>query len=200
MNNDRQIIHEIEDYLNNYMEDIFNDTCRGIQEDWLKGKKIIQEELIQCFKNVWQKTIRLQDSNQKGKVKYWLISIQRSSLLRNQIAFRIEAFDDGFFLDSAETAEEYLPGFLKTYWDNDMNRLSDLLGEKFVRLQKYHYDVARDLYAVYFYSIIYQLLKNKIEGVFEEICLSRDKTCADYKVIFGYYMGQGTILYEGKEL
>lgn len=200
MDNDRQIIHEIEDYLNNYMEDIFNDTCRNIQKDWLKGKRIIQEELIQCFKNAWQKTIRLQDSNQKGKVKYWLISIQRSSLLWDQIAFRIETFDDGFFLDSGETAEEYLPGFLKTYWDNDMNRLSELLGKKFVRLQKYQYDVARDLYAVYFYSIVYQFLKNKIEGILEGICLCSDRICTDYKVIFGYYMGHGTILYEGEKI
>ena len=115
MDNNHRIIHEIEDYLNNYMEDIFNNTCKNILKDWLVKKEEIQGELMQCFRKVWEKTVCLQNDNQKGDIKYWLISIQRSSLLWNQIAFRVETFDDGFFLDSAETAEEYLPEFLNKY-------------------------------------------------------------------------------------
>lgn len=198
MGNDFQIICDIENYLSDYIEDIFESTCSNIQKDWIKGKEQIRDEVVQCFKKVWEKTVILQNCNRKGAVKYWLISIQRSSLLRDEIAFRVETFDDGFFLDEAEAAEEYQPEFLKTYWNHDLEQFSSLLNKRFVRIQKYQHDVIREVYAPYYYAVIYQLLKVLIKGILKEICIDKESICKDYKVIFGYYMGQGTILYEGE--
>ena len=198
MGNDNQIICDIEDYLSDYIEIIFENTCRNIQKDWAKEKDRIREEVVRCFKKVWEKTVSLQDCNRKGVVKYWLISIQRSSLLWDEIAFRVETFDDGFFLDDAESAEEYQPKFIKAYWNRDLEQLSDLLKKRFVRIQKYQHDIIREVYSPYYYAVIYQLLKALLKGILKEICVEKERICKDYKVIFGFYMGQGTVLYEGE--
>lgn len=200
MGNDSQIICDIEDYLNSYAESIFEKTCRDIQKDWIKEKRQIREEIVQCFKEVWEKTVSLQDCNRKGTIKYWLISMQRSSLLRDEIAFRVETFDEGFFLDDAEAAEEYQPAFLKAYWNHDLKQFSSLLKKRFVRLQKYQYDVIKEVYSPYYYAVIYQLLKALLNGILKEVCTDKERICKDYKVIFGYYMGQGTVLYEGERI
>lgn len=198
MENDNQIICDIEDYLSDYIEIIFENTCRNIQKDWAKERERIRGEVVRCFKKVWEKTVSLQDCNRKGTVKYWLISIQRSSLLWDEIAFRVETFDDGFFLDDAEAVEEYQPEFIKAYWNRDLEQLSDLLKKRFVRIQKYQHDIIREVYSPYYYAVIYQLLKALLKGIMKEVCVEKERICKDYKVIFGFYMGQGTVLYEGE--
>lgn len=200
MRNDDQIICDIKDYLNGYTENIFENACRNIQKDWAKEKEQIREEVVQCIKKVWKKTVSQQDCNGKGIVKYWIISIQRSSLLHDEIAFRVETFDDGFYLDGAEAAEEYQPEFLKVYWSHDLEQLSSLLKKRFVRIQKYQYDIIREVYSLYYYAVIYQLLKVVLKRILEEVCVDKERISKDYKVIFGYYMGQGTILYEGESI
>lgn len=194
MENDNQIICDIEDYLSDYIEIIFENTCRNIQKDWAKERERIRGEVVRCFKKVWEKTVSLQDCNRKGTVKYWLISIQRSSLLWDEIAFRVETFDDGFFLDDAEAVEEYQPEFIKAYWNRDLEQLSDLLKKRFVRIQKYQHDIIREVYSPYYYAVIYQLLKALLKGIMKEVCVEKERICKDYKVIFGFYMGQGTVL------
>lgn len=186
---------EIIKYLQNGMKKYFNDSCQLIQAEievhgidvWNELKSAIDEVLISVRKE--------QEKNQKNDIQYLAFGFLISSLYMDKLEFRIDAFDDSFYLDKKETASSYIPEFLQSLYQNDLSQLYIEAGRKFVRMQEIEQFSIKKYYACYYEAVIYRMLENLSRLIMQHIVESGIGMTDDFKIICGKFMDKAVVLY-----
>ena len=89
-----------------YVEGYFEEVFPKIEDKLNKDKDIIKAEIISKFKEVCNKAKNMQEENLKNEIKYIYISYLRTSLIVNSGYYRIDLYDDKWFLDKEECATD----------------------------------------------------------------------------------------------
>lgn len=92
----------MDEFKTKYVEGRFYEESPKIYEMFENNKKSIIEELIFTFKEVCKKAINMQEQDLKNDIKYIYISYLRTSLMQNSGIYRIDFYDDKWFLDKEE--------------------------------------------------------------------------------------------------
>ncbi len=191
--NDRKI--EILQYLQSRMKEYFYNSCQLLQLDieahgneiWSNLKYVIDEILKGAQKEQWRE--------QKGDIQYLVVSFLRISLHQDNIKFRIEVFDDGFYMDRKEISRNYFPSFLQKKYSEDLSRLYKDAGSKFVRLQGYELLWIKEQYTHYYEAIVYRMIENLSRLIMRNVEESSISVTDDFKIIYGEFMDKAVILY-----
>lgn len=190
---------EIIQYLQNSMKKYFNDSCQLIQAEievhgidvWNELKSAIDEVLISVRKE--------QEKNQKNDIQYLAFGFLISSLCMDKLEFRIDAFDDSFYLDKKETASSYIPEFLQSLYQNDLSQLYIEAGRKFVRMQEIEQFSIKKYYACYYEAVIYRMLENLSRLIMQHIVESGIGMTDDFKIICGKFMDKAVLYTKEKK-
>lgn len=92
----------MDEFKTKYVEGRFEEEYPKIQEKLNKDKEVIKEEIITKFKEVCNKAKNMQEENLKNQIQYIYISYLRTSLMQNTGIYRIDLYDDKWFLDKEE--------------------------------------------------------------------------------------------------
>ena len=92
----------LEEFKNKYVMNRFMNEISKINEIIEKKEKVIKDEILLNFNKVCEKAKNLQNQNLKKEIKFIYISFLRTSLLENKGIYRIELFDENWFLDNEE--------------------------------------------------------------------------------------------------
>lgn len=188
-------ITAIMQYLQNSMEEYFHAACQLFQPAVEAHGSEIWNDLRLAIVEVLKSVQKAQDKNQKGDIQYLAISFLRSSLYQDNLAFCIEAFDDGFYLDEKETASHYLPAFLQERYSADLSGLYKEAGKKFVRLQSYELLWIKEQYSHYYAALIYRMVENLSGLIMREVTQSGIPVTDNFKIIYGEFMDKAVVLY-----
>ena len=94
-----KILQEFKDkYVNNRSINEIPKINKKIE----KNEKVIKNEILLNFNKVCENAKNLQKYNLKKKIKFIYISFLRTSLLENKGIWRIDLFDENWFLDKEE--------------------------------------------------------------------------------------------------
>lgn len=93
---------KIEDFKIKYVYGRFKNEVSGIYEKLDKNNELIKKELMSQFNQVYIKAGRLQEKKLKGVIKYIYISYLRSNLFEGKAVYRIDLYDEKWFLDKEE--------------------------------------------------------------------------------------------------
>ena len=100
-------------YLQDTMEETFQCTCREIQTvldtDACRIWRGFHDAVCECLETAGA----LQRQNQKGRLGYLAFSMMRHALWLDRLELRIDALDDGFYMDTAEASAYYHADFLQ---------------------------------------------------------------------------------------
>lgn len=141
-----------------------------------------------------------QRREQKGAIQYLVVSFLRISLHQDNIIFRIEVFDDGFYLDRKEISRNYFPSFLQKRYSEDLSGLYKDAGRKFIRLQEYELLWIKEQYTHYYEAIVYRMIENLSRLIMWKVEESSISVTDDFKIIYGEFMDKAVILYtKGKD-
>ena len=154
---------------------------------WNELKSAIDEVLISVRKE--------QEKNQKNDIQYLAFGFLISSLCMDKLEFRIDAFDDSFYLDKKETASSYIPEFLQSLYQNDLSQLYIEAGRKFVRMQEIEQFSIKKYYACYYEAVIYRMLENLSRLIMQHIVERGIGMTDDFKIICGKFMDKAVGLY-----
>jgi len=121
--NKEEIINE---FLEKYVGDKWNDEFDYIGEIYINNKKSIQEDLKSKFASVCKLGILLKEQGLKGEIKYIYFSLLRTSLLENKGEFRIDLYDERWFLDKVECSVNITLDFIY----NSLFKHMEVLKEK----------------------------------------------------------------------
>lgn len=92
----------LEEFKNKYMKNRFINEIPKINVKFQKNEKVIKNEILLNFNKVCENAKNLQNENLKKEIKFIYISFLRTSLLENKGIWRIDLFDENWFLDKEE--------------------------------------------------------------------------------------------------
>ena len=190
--------NQIFEYLQPHMEDCFQTSCRLIQTEIEHYANEIWAGLRNCICECLKRADMLQKQQQKGKLQYLVFSFMQYGIYLDTLEMRIDALDDSFYLDEKESAEYYHPAFLQERYIEDLNFLQKKAGEKFIRLQNHERMDIKKEYAHFFQSILFRMLESLTAVIMESIADSGVLMADGFKIVFGEYMDNAIILYEGE--
>ena len=187
---------QISRYLQPHMQECFLRSCETIQTEINCHAGEIWEELGRAIKGCLNRAASMQAQDKKGHLKYLVFSFLRYGEYLNGPELRIDALDEGFYLDKREAAGHYRPEFLQNRYADDLNFLHKKAGEKFIRLQDYEWEEVKKEYIDFYHSVLFRMLESLAGTIMKTVTDSGIPAAESLKIVFGEYMGNGTVLYE----
>ena len=185
---------ELYTYLYTYMEELFQDSCRAVQTilDIDSGKiwKNFQAAVRECL----EKTRIFQQQKQKGILHYLAFSPMQYAPFLDRLELRIDALDDGFYLDTQEASAHYHVDFLQDRFLQDLAFLYEKAAEKFIRIQYFEQIQIRQNYAEYYDALLFQMIKALTGLILETVEESEVHAAGSLRIICGDYMDHAVIL------
>lgn len=120
--NKEEILNE---FLEKYVRDRWIDDFDHIEEKYKNNKDSIVEDLKVKFASVCKLGKSLQEQGLKGEIQYIYFSLLRTSLLENKGEFRIDLYDERWFLDKAECSVNINLEFIYTSLFKHMEELKE---------------------------------------------------------------------------
>lgn len=177
------------------MEELFQDSCRAVQTilDTDSGKiwKNFQAAVRECL----EKTRIFQQQKQKGILHYLAFSPMQYAPFLDRLELRIDALDDGFYLDTQEASAHYHADFLQDRFLQDLIFLYEKAAEKFIRIQHFEQVQIRQNYAEYYDALLFQMIKALTGLILETVEESEVHAAGSLRIICGDYMDHAVILY-----
>ena len=186
---------EISQYLQEYMEECFRKSCREIQIEIENNGEMIWMELKKNICECLHKTDILQKQQRKNGLQYLVFSFLRHGIIQNRPQIRIDALDDSFYLDEEEAESYYHPAFLQEKYLNDLESIYKKAGKKFIRLQNYELEDIKEEYAGFYFSILFQMIKELSGSIAKTVLTSGISVEDSFKIIMGEYMNHAAVLF-----
>ena len=103
-----------QDYIKNKWIEIFVE----LDKEYQKNLNVIINDVVRDFSKVCQRVIELQKRNEKEKVKYIYFSFLRTNILADNGDFRVDIYDENWFLDNKQCSGSIDMSFVFKYLFN----------------------------------------------------------------------------------
>lgn len=190
--------NEILEYIQPYMQKACYISCNAVKAVIETQGNRLWKELQNIMDVLFRKAVIQQKEGKKGYIKYLVFSFLWQYIDRERLVWRIEALDDGFYLDEMELAVFFCPEFLQERFESDLCMLYQETEKKFLRLQSYEKEGVRREYAEYYFWIFYRLLESMTNLIIKEVRNSDIIRTDQFKMIYGRYMDKAIIIYSDK--
>lgn len=108
-----------QDYIKNKWIEIFVE----LDKEYQKNLNVIINDVVRDFSKVCQRVIELQKRNEKGKVKYIYFSFLRTNILADNGDFRVDIYDENWFLDNKQCSGSIDMSFVFKYLFNFIEKI-----------------------------------------------------------------------------
>lgn len=92
----------LKEFKEKYVDNLWINNFVENDEFYRNNKEEIDSKLRMQFESVCKKCIDLQEENLKGEIHYIYFSLLRTSILEGKGEFRIDFYDENWFLDKEE--------------------------------------------------------------------------------------------------
>ncbi|AQR94240.1 hypothetical protein [Clostridium saccharoperbutylacetonicum] len=92
----------MDEFKEKYVIGYFEKEYPKILDNLKENKEKLKETIISKFNEVCNKAKKIQEENLKKEIKYIYISYLRTSIMENSGTYRIDLYDDRWFLDKEE--------------------------------------------------------------------------------------------------
>ena len=103
-----------QDYIKNKWIEIFVE----LDKEYQKNLNVIINDVVRDFSKVCQRVIELQKRNEKEKEKYIYFSFLRTNILADNGDFRVDIYDENWFLDNKQCSGSIDMSFVFKYLFN----------------------------------------------------------------------------------
>jgi hypothetical protein len=117
----------LKEFEEKYVTDTYVDEFEKIIENYKTDRESIKEILISKFNSVCKEAILLQEKELKGEIRYIYFSMLRTRLLEDKGQWRIDLYDEKWFLDKEE-CQVYID--LDFIYEPLFNHMKELSGKK----------------------------------------------------------------------
>jgi hypothetical protein len=185
------------EFNNKYVMDKWVYQFLEVDEMYKADKAAIEENLIGAFEEVCKKAIMLQEKQLKGEIKYIYISLLRTSLLENNGEYRIDLYDEKWFLDKEEASINIDLNFIYV-------PLFDFIKELKEKKKEYGRTITdmdvenimfREIYK--FHVLAVEFIKNIVKSFVNTPSYEKMGKTADITILAGEFMDEAEIIYEG---
>ncbi|MFB6367940.1 hypothetical protein ACFCP7_28810, partial [Paenibacillus elgii] len=102
----------LQDLLERYVFDRWQFDLPEIDERYRQEKELIEQGFLAAFEAVCRQAVKLQEKGRKGDIYYVYISFLRTSIMADTAEYRMDAYDENWFLDPEECASLWSADFI----------------------------------------------------------------------------------------
>ncbi|MCB2309473.1 hypothetical protein LGL08_23305 [Clostridium estertheticum] len=166
-----------------------------IDEIYKSDNYVIDANLVSAFNEVCKQALDLQEKQLKGEIRYIYFSLLRTSILENKGEYRIDLYDENWFLDKQECFINIDLNFIFTSIFKYMEELKekkkecgrsitdmDIESIFFLEIDKYH-------------VLAVEFLKGIIEKFIGTPSHEKMKKAEDIRIFVGEYMDETEMIY-----
>ena len=185
----------IEEFEEKYVTDKWVDKFLEVDEMYKCDKAAIEENLISAFEEVCKQAIVLQEKQLKGEIKYIYISLLRTSILENKGEYRIDLYDENWFLDKEENSININLNFIYVPLFDFVKELKEKKSEYGRNITDMDIEniMLREVYK--FHVLAVEFLKGLIENFIKISSYEKMKKAEDIRILAGEYMDEAEIIY-----
>ncbi|MCY6355718.1 hypothetical protein [Clostridium sp. ZS2-4] len=187
------------EFQQKYVANRWVDEFLKIDETYKSHRNSIEENLISTFNEVCKQAVYLQEKQLKGEIKYIYFSFLRTSILENKGEYRIDLYDENWFLDKEECSMNIDLNFI---FDSNFRHMEELKEKK----KEYGRNITdMDIESIIlreadkYHILAVEFLKGVIEKFIETPFYKEMSKAEDIMILAGEYMDETEIIYPEKE-
>ncbi len=145
-------------------------------------------ELSETLEDLFTITGALQNKGVKGIVSYICFSHLYSNLLLENFEFRVDAYDEHFYLDDSEASVDWSFASLVQSFPRDIGMVETNIRKSMVRVQNYEIYEITKMYQQNYFIVVLQLLLKILPYSIELLSKTEVNLAEEVQFTFGPYM------------
>lgn len=200
LNTDKQGTKE--DFYEKYVDGKWVDNFLEIDEKYKRNIDQIEGDIAQSFEEICKKAISLQTSELKGEIKYIYFSFLRTNIIEDKGDYRIDIFDENWFLDKVECSTRIKLDFVFEFLFSHMEELKGKLNEYSRSISIMDIEEIKLIESDKYKILAEEFLSDIINKLLEVESYKAMKKSGDILIMVGEYMDKTQVIYpkgENKE-
>lgn len=180
----------LKEFQEKYVADRYKEEFKKIIEEYNNDRALIEEKLTSQFNSVCREAISFQEKEVKREIKYIYFSMVRTKLLENKGQWRIDLYDERWFLDKEECSIYIDLDFIYEPLFNHMKEISAKKKECLGIIKGKDIEAIKLKEANKYHSLALNIIKNTLEKFLECTSYKEMKKKEDIVIMAGEYMDE----------
>ncbi|AQS10948.1 hypothetical protein CLOBY_30970 [Clostridium saccharobutylicum] len=185
----------LKEFQEKYVVDRYKEEFTKIIEKYKTNREEIKENLTTKFNSVCKEAISLQEKELKGEIRYIYFSMLRTRLLEDKGIWRIDLYDEKWFLDKEECSINIDLDFIYESLFNHMKELAEKKKEYGRTIKEKDIEVIKLREANKYHSFTLYLIKDLLKSFLEDSSYKEIKKKDDISIMIGEYMDTAMMIY-----
>ena len=181
------------------MESILQTRLKEIQIYFSNNKELIHADFKKCIDMLYSEACSLQQTEKKGPIQFLSISYLQRCIFTKKHEVRLDLYDKDFYLDKCKTTQYWDMNFLFHFFEQDMEYFKKHIGKLIFQIKDYEEKEFALWYITHYYKIAELFFRDHINDMIHNEFSVSLKRCEDFKVVFGGYMDEQTVLRQLRE-
>lgn len=183
------------DFIKKYVGDRWQEEFLAVDERYVKDKENIENRLINSFEALCKKAMELQKEEKKGAIKYIYFSYLRTSIKENKATYRLDAYDENWFLDNEECSTLWNADFIFSSLFKHMEELEESRKPYLKRITAMDIEKIKLIEADKYKVLTNEFIKSLVEKLIETEGYKEMNKDEEICIIAGEYMDVCETLY-----
>jgi hypothetical protein len=185
----------LKEFEEKYVQDRYVSEFEKIIEEYKINRESIRSKLVLYFRSVCKKAISLQEKGFKGEIRYIYFSMLRTKLLENKGQWRIDLYDEKWFLDKEECSIDIDFDFVYEPLFKHIKELSEKKNEYGRTIKERDLKNIKLREANKYHGIVVNVLVDILESFLEDSTYQEMKKKEDIVIMAGEYMDAAIKIY-----
>ncbi|WP_297423990.1 hypothetical protein [Clostridium sp.] len=196
VNKDKNLVEFLEKNLVNKWVDEFLE----IDKRYKNNIVFIEDELKSKFDSVCKLGSKFQEQEAKGEIKYIYFSLLRTSFFKNEWLWRIDLYDEKWFLDKTECSINISLDFIYNSFFQKIEELKEKKKEYGRSITDMDIEDVMIGEADKYHILATEFLKSIIDKLIKVPCYENLKKTEDVKIMAGEYIGASEVIYPKQDV
>jgi len=178
----------------------FEQSRERIEEYCERHGNEIAADFVFAFQEAFMQAAVLQENQDKGAVRYLVLSHLYSSVWAGGYSIKLDIFDRRFYADPHEIdvylALDWIYGFLS----EDMDYIyKELVKQHIFSPRRHEMEQIRYRYVYYYHAVVLELISNNIPALLSLPSFKKMTVESDFEIVFGGYMDRAETIWPKTE-
>lgn len=185
----------LKEFQEKYVVNRYKEEFTKIIEKYKTNREEIKENLTTKFNSVCKEAISLQEKELKGEIRYIYFSMLRTRLLEDKGIWRIDLYDEKWFLDKEECSINIDLDFIYESLFNHMKELAEKKKEYGRTIKEKDIEVIKLREANKYHGLALNIMRDMLRSFLECEWYKDMKKKEDMVIMAGEYMDAAIKIY-----
>ncbi|ANF97265.1 hypothetical protein [Paenibacillus bovis] len=184
----------LDEFLQQYVLEGWLGDLPIIEKNYEEHKEHIEQGLIDALREACRRAGELQSAGQKGPIRYMYISLLRTAIMNNQPTYRIDCYDERWFLDHVECTVHWDATFTFQPLFDRMKQLDELRRPYGRRITVMDIEKIQQIEAVKYHTLTVEFIKSMMPVWVEHPDWTRLTKAAGCAILAGEFRDESELL------